>query len=253
MIIRDPEGSRSVPSASAGPGTPAGPQATPQGGWPTRRGFVITASLSILSLYGVWAAYDAAPGFEAENGQAGGHGEEAEELEAAAGHGGHGVGPSDAAAGFREEMQAFMDRYSLPDGSVQPRAAAAFPPATGMAGMEHGGHGGHAGTAAPSSADEGATGAETPVDVYLLVQQWLFEPAVLRLATGVPYRFRMLAADVSHGASLQLGMGSRIVRLRPGVPTELVVRFTEPGEHLLYCTVYCGPGHDQMVGRLIVT
>jgi plastocyanin len=222
---------------------------------PTRRGFVAAASLGILSLYGVWTAYDAAPGFGAgDDGQGDGHGEdEMETLGAAAGHGDHGAGASDAAAGFREEARAFIDRYRLPDGSVQPSAPAAPSPSIGAAGLEHsGGHGGHAGAAAPSPADERASGVETPVDVYLLVQQWMFEPAVLHLAAGVPYRFRMLAADVSHGASLQLGAASRIVRLRPGVPTELVARFTRPGEYLVYCTVYCGPGHDQMAGRLIV-
>jgi cytochrome c oxidase subunit 2 len=89
--------------------------------------------------------------------------------------------------------------------------------------------------------------------VYLLVQQWMFEPSVIRLAAGVPYRIRMLALDVSHGASFQLGFGSRIVRLRPNTPTDLLVRFERPQDVILYCTVYCGLGHDQMHARVIVT
>jgi heme/copper-type cytochrome/quinol oxidase subunit 2 len=83
--------------------------------------------------------------------------------------------------------------------------------------------------------------------------QWSYEPGTLRLRTGVPYRFRMMAIDVSHGASLQLGAGSQIIRLRRNALVERELTFTRPGEYLLYCTLYCGIGHDRMSGRIIVT
>jgi heme/copper-type cytochrome/quinol oxidase subunit 2 len=222
-----------------------------------RRGFVVGTSLGVLSLYGLWAAYGAAPGLFGhesheghDEGEAGGHGE----------HGGHGSAAMPDNTGFRAAAEAFNERYRLPDGSVQPPV-----PEGGAADMPMPmvGHEGHAGMAMPGMAspahehdavndDPPATAGEA-VDAYLLVQQWLFEPAALRLAAGVPYRLRMLALDVSHGASLQLGLGSRIVRLRPDLPTDLLVRFERPGDYLLYCTVYCGLGHDQMHGRIIVT
>jgi hypothetical protein len=215
-----------------------------------RRGFVVAASLGILSLYGLWSAYGAAPGLSL------GGEDDADEHDGetpAGGHGGHGAAGGDTEA-FRAEAEAYIERHRLPDGSVQPPSAPATDrPGTGIPMQSHGGHDGHATAemSTPASTPGEAEGA--PIDVYLLVQQWLFEPAVLRLAAGVPYRFRMLALDVSHGASLQLGLGSRIVRLRPGAPSELLVRFERPGEILLYCTVYCGLGHDQMHGRIIVT
>jgi heme/copper-type cytochrome/quinol oxidase subunit 2 len=62
----------------------------------------------------------------------------------------------------------------------------------------------------------------------------------------------MMALDVSHGASLQLGRGSHIIRLRPGVMAERELTFTRPGEYLVYCTVYCGLGHDHMSATVIV-
>jgi hypothetical protein len=217
-----------------------------------RRGFVVGTSLGILSLYGLWAAYGAAP--DLGLGSSTGHGEGGP----GGGHGGHGSATMPGGSAFRAEAEAFIERYRLPDGSVRPPDPEGTAPA-----MPTPGHDAHAGMAmpgtTPSAHDDhagheglpAATGA--PVDAYLLVQQWLFEPSVLRLSSGVPYRLRMLALDVSHGASLQLGLGSRIVRLRPGLPNDLLVRFDRPGEHLLYCTVYCGLGHDQMHGRIIVT
>lgn len=220
----------------------------------TRRGVVVGGSLSILSLYGLWAAYGAAPGLGLGGPGADGHADAGHDGGAAtaAGHDGHGAGGEANTEAFRAAAETFIERYRLPDGSVQPPGPAdglAHAPAHAAAG--HDGHGGHGGTAVPAPAH--AAAAATPVEVYLLVRQWQFEPSVLRLVAGVPYRLRMLALDVGHGASLQLGAGSRIVRLRPGVPSEIVARFERPGEVLLYCTVYCGPGHDRMFGRIVVS
>lgn len=83
--------------------------------------------------------------------------------------------------------------------------------------------------------------------------QFGFTPQELGLVTGVPYHFRMMAVDVAHGASIRIKPGARIVRLRPGSLVEQTMTFERAGEHLLYCTVYCGLAHDRMQGRIIVT
>lgn len=184
-----------------------------------RRDFIVGVSCSVLGLYGLWALLDSPnPG------------------PAAAGHGGH--GDHGGAAGevsptaFRAMAEQFIAANSLPDGSVQPGLA--HDPS------DHSEHGGSSGTG-------------PPVDVYLVATRWLFEPAVIRLAVGRTYRFRMMAMDVAHGASIQLGRGSRMIRLPAGVLNEQLLTFTEPGQHLLYCTMFCGPGHDLMSGRILVS
>lgn len=243
----------------------------------TRRGFIFGAGFGVLALYGVWAANGAAPlsllgGPTAKPSAGGGHSE----------HGDSGGGMSPAE--FRRLTEAFIAANVLPDGSVRPKAASMAmdmtPPAA------HAGHGEHTdlpvtqpiaanehamhGTPAPASVHAGhdmtamapsepvltqATDSHDspPVDVYLLAHQWGYLPSVLRLQTGVRYRFRMMAEDVAHGASLQLGAASHIVRLRARTLVEQEVQFTQPGEHLLYCTVYCGVAHDRMQGHLIVS
>jgi cytochrome c oxidase subunit II len=202
----------------------------------TRRGFVGALSLAGVSLYGLWAAYGAAPlTFRGDGHEAAPHSD---------GHGGHGAaagGPSPEE--FRRLVGDFIARHRLPDGSVAPDATVAT--------AEHAaaGHDAHAAHGAGALAHPVAA----PAEVYLAVQQWFFEPALLRLRAGVPYRFRMMALDVSHGASLQLGRGSYVIRLRPGVLAERELTFTRPGEHLVYCTIYCGLGHDHMSATLLVT
>jgi cytochrome c oxidase subunit II len=201
----------------------------------TRRGFVAGLSLAGVSLYGLWAAYGAAPlTFWGAGHDAAPH---------AGGHGGHGAAAGGASPEeFRRLVDAFIARHQLPDGSVAPDAAAG-----------HDAHAAHGPGAEAHPATAPADPAAAPVDVYLAVQQWFFEPAVLRLRAGVPYRFRMMALDVSHGASLQLGRGSHVIRLRPGVLAERELTFTRPGAHLVYCTIYCGLGHDHMSANLVVT
>jgi len=197
----------------------------------TRRGFIAGAGFGMVSLYLLWAGYGAAPlGF-------GGHGSQPGEGHGAGGHGGGGVVRTQIEE-FRSLVQRFVDEHERPDGSVQPQRASA-------AAGGHAGHGAHA--AAPAS-----PGGTEAVDVYLMAFQFGFMPQVLRLETGVPYRFRMMAVDVAHGASIRIGPGARIVRLRPGALVEQELTFQQPGEHLLYCTVYCGLAHDRMQGRIIV-
>jgi heme/copper-type cytochrome/quinol oxidase subunit 2 len=191
-----------------------------------RRGFIAAAGFGMVGVYFLWAGYGAAPlGFgrghePAEDG--GGHAPEP----SAAGHGGHTAPTGTPGEEFRKLTEAFVEQNKLADGSVQP----------GRAMQDHATH----------------SAAHGPVEVYLMAHQWGYVPSVLRLETGVPYRFRMMAVDVAHGASLQLGHAGRIVRLRPGTLVEQELTFSQPGEFLLYCTVYCGLAHDRMQGRLIV-
>jgi cytochrome c oxidase subunit II len=266
----------------------------------TRRGFITAAGFGVVSLYGLWAAYGAAPlgwlaGHADGPSDGAGHG---------GGHGGAGVGMSPEE--FRRLAEQFIEQNQLSDGSVQPRRTASLiiepdaatrraalrDPAAGNAEhtlhVEHGsqdagpaihddhaaqdpGHALHEDHAAqdPGHAmheDHGADDEhaaqraheddadhEEPIDVYLMVFKWGYAPGVLRLEAGVPYRFRMMALDSSHGASIQMGKASRMIRLPAKALVEMELRFTEPGEHLLYCTVYCGVAHDRMYGRIVVT
>ena len=89
-------------------------------------------------------------------------------------------------------------------------------------------------------------------EIYMTAFKWGFAPNLIRLKTDHPYRFRMMATDVVHGASINLGSGSIMIRLPHGVIADHELTFSEPGEHLIYCSYYCGPGHEHMAARLIV-
>lgn len=232
----------------------------------TRRGFVACAGFGGISLYGLWAAYGAAPGPLALLGLDGVPAT-APNQGAHAGHGATASGPSSEE--FSRMTAEFSARYRLPDGTVYPRPLAAAP-----IGHDdpHAGHGMSAMpdmVAAPPAAAEAHSAhaqhgttpvnsvslrprSPTPVDVLLTAGKWFYLPNLLRLDAGQPYRFRMMALDVTHGASIQFGRGGRMMRLSPGLLTETELTFQQPGRYLMHCTVYCGQAHDVMQATIEV-
>lgn len=209
-----------------------------RGHFTTRRGFIVATGFGVVSLYGLWAAYGAAPLRLIP------HGDESAPPDHAGGHGGHGRASGPAAEEFRRLTEEFIEANKLPDGSVRPQRALLAAPAN-----EHAMHS-PAGHAAVQAAPQRSAEA---VDVYLAAYQWGYLPAVLRLEVGVTYRFRMMAVDVTHGASIRVGGRGHIIRLRAGALLEQELRFARAGEHLVYCTIYCGMLHDRMQGKIIVT
>ena len=251
----------------------------------TRRGFVTGLSFGVLSLYGLWAAYGAAPTSISflSNDEGGGM--------AGMGHGGGG-GPTPEE--FRDLTEKFIEANQLPDGRVKPvRNALAGKSMTGEMGKEHVGekakeHVGkeenvgekaHVGEEANEHAGEGAhageevkepagkhdmqdmpgmkaedehDGKDRPVEVYLVAARYGYTPSVLRLEHNVKYRFKIMAVDAVHGASINFGVGGRMIRCPPMTQVEIDMTFTKPGNLLVYCTVYCGEGHDLMHGKIIV-
>ena len=143
---------------------------------------------------------------------------------------------------FHEMTVKFAEDLALPDGSVRPTRE-------WMEAMEAGGEAMDAHTEMDAA---GSADADEPIDVYLMAMRFSYEPRVLRLERGVRYRFRMMSMDVNHGASIHTGFAGHIMRRPAMVLTEMVMTFSEPGEFMIYCTVYCGAGHDQMKGKIIV-
>lgn len=214
----------------------------------TRRGFIATMGFGGVSLYGLWSAYGAAPNpLSLLRGATPAEAGTAPVAEMAM----EGHGDTDSASNveaFRKELADFVTRFGEPDGTVYPRAVTKQDAMTNMnmdeMQMTSDGQ--------PSHSAPGAAEMAEPVEVLLLAERFYFDPPALRLDLDRPYRFRMLSADVTHGASIQFGEGARMIRLGPGAETGLEMTFTRPGSFLVYCTSYCGPGHDAMQARITV-
>jgi cytochrome c oxidase subunit II len=87
-------------------------------------------------------------------------------------------------------------------------------------------------------------------EVVMLGQAWSFTPSEVRVPAGAEVTFLMTTPDVIHGFHVE---GTRLnVMLIPGQVTRVSQVFEEPGEHLIICHEYCGVGHHNMWGKVIV-
>ncbi len=187
----------------------------------TRRGFIVLCGFAVVSLYGLWASYGVVPislGSTTQTTPA-----HATGMGAAQNMDSH-----ISVEEFRRRAHAFVNANMLPDGSVKPIVAE------------------HAGAASVDAY------VREPVEVFLMARQYSYWPAVLRLRKNIPYRFRIMAMDTDHGASIQFKGAAYIIRVRAEHAVEKVLEFKEAGEYPIYCTVYCGIGHGLMKGKIIV-
>lgn len=96
-------------------------------------------------------------------------------------------------------------------------------------------------------------------EVHVNARQWMYEikyadgrKAIneIRVPQGKPVKFILSASDVLHGFYLP---DFRVkMDMIPGRLTTLMVQPDRAGEYQIFCTVYCGTGHSNMLARLIV-
>ena len=86
-------------------------------------------------------------------------------------------------------------------------------------------------------------------DVYLSSRMWEWS-SVLKLEKGVTYTLHLSSEDVNHGFSLYpVNLNLQVV---PGYDYALKVTPNQTGEFTLVCNEFCGIGHHNMTGRIIV-
>ena len=86
-------------------------------------------------------------------------------------------------------------------------------------------------------------------DVYLIARLWEWWP-ILELEAGQSYRLHLSSMDWQHGFSLQ--PENINIQVHPNYDLVLTITPDEAGEYSVVCNEFCGVGHHQMVGRIIV-
>ena len=93
--------------------------------------------------------------------------------------------------------------------------------------------------------------APAPRSIDIVVKRYAFEPAVVEVIAGERVRLVVTSADGVHGLEIkQFKVGKEIPR--GGAP--VIIEFTAdaPGRFPILCSAYCGNGHDEMKGTLVV-
>jgi len=89
-----------------------------------------------------------------------------------------------------------------------------------------------------------------PVEIKLTARRFEFDPHTITVQKGKPVRLLITSEDVEHGFAIDdFDVNAEVKAKRTKV-----VEFTpnRAGRFRFRCTVYCGDGHDEMSGELVV-
>lgn len=87
--------------------------------------------------------------------------------------------------------------------------------------------------------------------VHITARRFEFAPATIELKVGVPVVLELSSLDRKHGFSApDLHVEAVIL---PGKPTRVRIVPDRAGTFTFHCSVFCGNGHEDMTGQLVVT
>jgi cytochrome c oxidase subunit 2 len=102
-----------------------------------------------------------------------------------------------------------------------------------------------ASTAAPPQTAE-------PRTIEVLAKRYVFEPAMIEAVAGERLRILVKSGDGPHGFEIKKFKVSKEI---PRGSEPVVIEFTasEAGQFPILCSLFCGDGHGDMKGMLVVT
>jgi len=97
----------------------------------------------------------------------------------------------------------------------------------------------------------GAARQDAPREIDVVARRFAFEPARIEVAVGERVRLRVVSADGVHGLEIKK---FKVKKEIPRGTTPVIIEFTasEAGEFPIFCSEYCGDGHEDMQGQLVV-
>lgn len=102
-----------------------------------------------------------------------------------------------------------------------------------------------------SAAAEPRSQANPPRTVEVVAKRFAFEPARIEVTEGETVRILVKSADGLHGFGIKKFKVSEEVP-RGGQPISIEFTATAVGEFEILCSEYCGKGHEEMKGKLVV-
>ena len=103
----------------------------------------------------------------------------------------------------------------------------------------------------PLSARQAAPSAEQTRVIEVVARRYAFEPAEIQVAVGEAVRLMVRSADGPHGIEIK-EMNVKKVLERGAKPVAIDLKPDTAGRFPILCSEYCGEGHDDMKGALVV-
>ena len=92
--------------------------------------------------------------------------------------------------------------------------------------------------------------AETPAEIRISAKKFEYQPNKVTARLGQPVVFVLTSEDRIHGFKMpDFGLRTDIV---PGQETRVTLTPDKAGSFAFFCDVFCGDGHEDMEGTLVV-
>ena len=94
--------------------------------------------------------------------------------------------------------------------------------------------------------------ASAPRVIDVVAKRFAFEPAQVEVTEGERVRLVVTSADGVHGVEIKkFKVGRTVPRGGEAVTIDFVA--STPGQFPILCSEYCGDGHEDMKGMLVVS
>ncbi|MBN9091110.1 MAG: cupredoxin domain-containing protein [Reyranella sp.] len=91
---------------------------------------------------------------------------------------------------------------------------------------------------------------EPGIEVSVAASRFEYTPDKVKGKVGVPLTFVLTSLDRIHGFKMpEFGIRTDIV---PDKETRVTITPTKPGTFTFFCDIFCGDGHEDMAGTLVV-
>jgi len=87
--------------------------------------------------------------------------------------------------------------------------------------------------------------------VHVTAKKFAFSPAVIELKLGEPVVLELTSLDRRHGFAVPLLKLDETIE--PGKTLRLRVVPERAGTYDFHCSLFCGSGHEDMEGRIVVS
>ncbi len=87
--------------------------------------------------------------------------------------------------------------------------------------------------------------------IEITASRFAFEPATVDVAVGERVRLVLKSADGVHGLEIKKFKVKKEIP-RGGTPVEVDFTATAEGRFPILCSEFCGDGHEEMTGTLVV-
>ena len=105
--------------------------------------------------------------------------------------------------------------------------------------------------AAAMSNQQDPAAASAPRTIEIVAKRFSFEPARVEVTEGERVKLVITSGDGVHGAEIKKFKVNKKVP-RGGDPVSIEFVATAAGEFPILCSEYCGEGHEEMKGMLVV-